>query len=73
MYKEKLKDYESPTVDLLKIKFEGIIDLLEGMKVFLVMLKKMCIFAAIFVGTRVPLFIAYDRQIQGFRPNKGCT
>ena len=25
MYKEKLKDYESPTVDLLKIKFEGII------------------------------------------------
>ena len=25
MYKEKLKDYESPTVDLLKIKFEGMI------------------------------------------------
>lgn len=38
-------------------------------KFFLVMLKKMCIFAAINVGTVVPLFIAYDRQIQGFRPN----
>ena len=25
MYKEKLMDYESPTVDLLKIKFEGMI------------------------------------------------
>lgn len=25
MYKEKLKDYESPTVDLLKFNFEGII------------------------------------------------
>ena len=35
MYKEKLKDYESPTVDLLKIKFEGMIcgspnDYIEG-------------------------------------------
>ena len=45
----------------------------QRMKVFLAMLKKMCIFAAIFVGTRVPLFIAYDRQIQDFRPSKGCA
>lgn len=32
MYKEKLKDYESPTVDLLKIKFEGIICQSGGIK-----------------------------------------
>lgn len=25
MYKEKLKDYESPTIDVLYLKFEGVV------------------------------------------------